>query len=177
MDANLWLVPGLRDRVEGVAAQLGAANQTLVTVECTLGGALGHLLTNVPGASAWYLGGVVPYAARAKETWLGLGAAAFAGHGAASPEAARRLAEAAQARLGATWALAETGLLGPRGGRRSAKDPGSGFLCLAGPDGRVATRLVSTGLDDRLANKRAFLVAAVELLAENISTSMEIPVV
>jgi PncC family amidohydrolase len=163
--------------VERIAARLTAARQTLATVECSLAGALGDALTDVPGASAWYLGGVAPYSTKAKELFLGLGPDAFAGHGAVSPAAAIALAEAIRSRLGADWALAETGLLGPRGAHRSAKEPGTAYLALIGPDGRVRERAVSTRLDDRRANKDAFLDAAVELLYATISTDFEALVV
>ena len=165
------------DLVRLIAARLTAANQTLATVECSLAGALGDALTDVPGASVWYLGGIAPYSARAKQEWLGLGSDAFAGHGAVSPEAAVALAEAVRSRLGSDWALAETGLLGPRGKHRSAKEPGTAYLALVQPDDQVLERTVSTGLDDRRANKRTFLVAALELLAEAISKNIEAPVV
>src|SRR5437016_3990673 len=108
-----------RALVLSIASTLTARGQMLATVECALAGALGDALTDVPGASGWYLGGVAPYSAKAKETLLGLGADAFGGHGAVSPEAALALAEAARGRLGADWALAETGLTGPRGKHRS----------------------------------------------------------
>ena len=163
-------------RTRQIAARLTAANQTLATVECAIAGALGAALTDVAGASAWYAGGVAPYSARAKETLLGLGRDAFAGHGAVSPEAALLLARAARERLGADWALAETGLLGPRGAHRSAKEPGTAHLALVGPNDLTIEREVRTGLDDRLANKRAFLAAALDLLADGISTNVEIAV-
>jgi nicotinamide-nucleotide amidase len=162
--------------VRVVAERLTAANQTLATVECAIAGGLGAALTDVPGASAWYAGGLAPYSARAKEALLGLGRDAFAGHGAVSPEAARRLAAAARERLGADWALAETGLLGPRGTHRSAKEPGTAYLALLGPDDVALERELRTGLDDRLANKAAFLAAALDLLVEGISTNVEIKV-
>ena len=156
--------------VDRIAAALTARQQTLATVECSLGGAIGGALTEVAGASAWFVGCVAPYSAAAKEALLGVGREALGADGAVSPLAARLLAEAARARLGADWALAETGIAGPRGQRRSAKEPGTAYLALVGPDGHVRARAVATGLDDRAANRRAFLAAALEL----ISTSIEI---
>lgn len=160
-------------RILQVAATLSSRNETLATVECTIAGALGAMLTDVPGASAWYAGGVVPYSARAKEVLLGLPPSAFGGHGTVSPEAAALLATSVRERLGSDWALAETGLTGPRGAHRSAKEPGTAYLCLLGPDGPRLAREIQTGLDDRAANKRAFLDAALALLAEGISTNFE----
>lgn len=164
-------------RVALIAAALTRAGQTLATVECSIAGALGAALTDVAGASAWYVGGIAPYAAAAKQAQLGLGAEAFAGNGAVSAEAARLMAAALRERLGADWTLAETGLVGPRGKHRSAKEPGTAYLALLGPGRRWHEREVRTGLDDRLANKRAFLEAALDLLAESISKNVEFPVV
>ena len=157
--------------VERIAAALIGRGQTLALVECTLGGALGGALTEVAGASAWFVGCVAPYSAAAKEALLGVGRDQLGPEGAVSPLAARLLAEAARARLGADWALAETGIAGPRGQRRSVKEPGTAYLALVGPDGRARPRELATGLDDRAANREAFLAAALDL----ISTSIEIP--
>jgi nicotinamide-nucleotide amidase len=155
---------------ERIATALTARGQTLATVECSLGGALGGALTGVAGASAWFVGCVAPYSAAAKQSLLGVGPEALGSEGAVSPLAARLLAEAARTRLGCDWALAETGIAGPRGQRRSAKEPGTAYLALVGPDGRARPREVATGLDDRAANREAFLAAALDL----ISTSIEI---
>lgn len=156
-----------RAEASRIAAALLARGQTLATVECSLGGALGDALTDVAGASSWFVGGVAPYAASAKATLLGVDD--FGHDGAVSASAARLLASAGRDRLGADWCLAETGIAGPRGSRRSAKDPGTAYLCLAGPSG-LAESTVTTGRDDREANKRAFLAAALELISKNVET-------
>jgi PncC family amidohydrolase len=161
------------EAVERIAAALLARGQTLATVECSLGGALGGALTELAGASAWFAGCAAPYSAAAKVGLLGVGAEALGADGAVSPLAARLLAEAGRSRLSADWALAETGIAGPRGQRRSAKEPGTAYLAQAGPDGQLATAEVATGHDDRDANRRAFLAAALML----ISTSVEIKVI
>jgi PncC family amidohydrolase len=158
-----------QSQVERIASSLSARAQTLAVVECTLGGALGGVLTEIAGASSWFVGGLAPYAALAKERQLGLSGADFGEEGAVSARAARLMAEAARSRLGATWALAETGIAGPRGQRRSAKEPGTAFICLIGPDGAAHERALATGHDDRAANRRAFLVAALDLLVERLS--------
>jgi PncC family amidohydrolase len=158
-----------RRLVTHIAAALIARNHTLAVVECTLGGGLGAALTAVPGASAWFIASVAPYAAVAKEDLLGLKPSDFGPDGAVSAGAARRMAEAARGRLGATWALAETGIAGPRGRHRSAKEPGTAFLCLVGPNGAAYERAVRTGVDARAANRRAFLAAALDLLVERLA--------
>lgn len=156
-----------------IATALAARGETLATVECSLGGALGGALTAVPGASGWFLGGVAPYSAAAKERLLGVGGPGLGAEGAVSPMAARVLARAFRERLGADWVLAETGVAGPRGQHRSTKEPGTAFLALYGPDGIAHEMTVSTGLEDREQNRRAFLDAALSL----ISTTIKMPVV
>jgi PncC family amidohydrolase len=156
-------------RVERIAAGLTARGETIALVECTLGGALGAALTELAGASAWFVGGLAPYAGAAKARLLGLTGQDFGPDGAVSAGAARLMAAAVREQLGATWGFAETGIAGPRGQRRSAKEPGTAFLCLVGPEGGAHSRSVATGLDDRSANRRAFLAAALDLLAERLS--------
>ena len=168
-DDAVWLSPTIAEQINVIAARLAARSQTLAIVECTIGGALGHLLTNVPGASAWFLGGIAPYSARFKERALGLPASAFAEHGAVSTEAARLLATAMLERTGASWTLAETGLAGPRGQHRSSKPTGVIFICLIDPSGQVFDYVHQTGLDDRLANKSAFIAHAIDILDQSIS--------
>ena len=166
---SIWLSPNVEDRILGIAARLTDSGQTLAIVECTLGGAIGHLMTNVPGASAWFLGGIAPYSARFKESALGLAAEAFAGHGAVSAEAAQLLATAMRDRTGADWALAETGLAGPRGKHRSSKPTGTIYICLIDPNGQRFDFVHETGLDERLENKSAFVQQVIGILDRSIS--------
>lgn len=149
---------------EAIGSALRARGQTLAIVECSLGGALGHVLTNVPGASSWLAASLTPYSAAAKTSLLGTDADSFGADGAVSASGARVMADAIRARVGADWGFAESGILGPRGARRSAKAPGLGFLCLVGPTGEVSARTIETGHDDRLGNKRAFVAAALDLI-------------
>ena len=168
-DNTVWLSSAFEERILSIATRLTDARQTLAVVECTIGGAIGHLMTNVPGASTWFLGGIAPYSARFKESALGLAADAFAGHGSVSPEAARLLATAMRDRTGADWTLAETGLAGPRGNRRSIKPTGTVYVCLIDPNGQAWNFAHETGLDDREKNKCAFIGQVIEILDRSIS--------
>ena len=109
------------DEITGRIATLLIANGATVAVaETSAGGMISGALLGVPGASAWFGGGVIPYTAQVREAWLGLGADAFGQDGAVSAAAAVRLAEAVRAVSGTTWGLAETGIAGPQSGRRSS---------------------------------------------------------
>ncbi len=113
------------------AATLTALRQRQATVavaESCTGGLIGHLLTEVPGASANFLGGAVVYANAAKTAVLGVPPELLALHGAVSEPVARAMAEGARRLYGADVAVATSGIAGPGGG--SAVKP-VGTLCLA----------------------------------------------
>lgn len=95
-----------------VLRKLEARGATLATLESLTGGMLGSLITEVPGASKVYLGGMVAYSALAKARF-GVPEAILEAYGTVSEAAARAMAEAAREVLGSTHALATTGVAGP----------------------------------------------------------------
>ncbi len=109
---------------------LTARKQTLVLAESCTGGAIAHRLTNVPGASAVLLAGLVTYSNEAKQKFLGVRAETLALHGAVSEAVAREMAEGAQRATGADFALSVTGIAGPGGGSDD-KPVGTVFIGLA----------------------------------------------
>jgi len=92
------------------------SGSTLATAESCTGGLIAHLLTNVSGASGFFVGGVVAYSNRVKETILGVPPDVLAANGAVSAETATAMAEGVRRRLGADYGLAVTGIAGPGGG-------------------------------------------------------------
>jgi nicotinamide-nucleotide amidase len=105
-------------------------NETLAVAESCTGGCLANRLTNVPGASAVLLAGLVTYSNEAKQLFLGVQAETLAQHGAVSAPVAREMVEGARQRTGATHALSLTGVAGPGGGT-DAKPVGTVFIGLA----------------------------------------------
>lgn len=123
------------DELEQVLVhRLTERKQTLALAESCTGGFIAHRLTNVPGASAVFLAGLVTYSNDAKEKFLGGRAETLAAHGAVSEAVAREMAEGARTRTGADFALAVTGIAGPGGGT-AEKPVGTVFIALATASG------------------------------------------
>lgn len=115
-------------------AALRRRDETLAVAESCTGGGLGAALAAVPGASDVFLGGVIAYANRVKQTLLGVPAELLERHGAVSDPVACAMADGARRISGSTWALAVTGIAGPGGGS-DTKPVGLVHIALSGPDG------------------------------------------
>jgi nicotinamide-nucleotide amidase len=124
---------------EALAESLGRVlkekGRTLSLAESCTGGLVSSLLTDVPGSSAYFLGTIVPYADRSKETLLGVGEETLERHGAVSEETAREMARGARERFGSDLAAAITGIAGPDGGTPE-KPVGTVFFAVVDREGR-----------------------------------------
>jgi nicotinamide-nucleotide amidase len=117
-----------------VGVLLVAAHQTLSTAESCTGGMIGSLLTDVPGSSRHYRGGVVAYVNEAKTNLLGVTPALLAEHGAVSEPVARAMAEGAALAFGTGYGISVTGIAGPDGGT-ALKPVGLVYIGLRTPSG------------------------------------------
>jgi len=127
-----WVYGTEDDELENVILQvLTERKQTLAVAESCTGGCLSNRLTDIPGASAVFVAGLVTYSNAAKQEFLGVRTATLEQHGAVSEPVAREMAEGARARTHATYALALTGIAGPGGGT-PAKPVGTVYIALAG---------------------------------------------
>ena len=105
------------DSLEQVVVQeMTARGLTLATAESCTGGLMGKRITDVPGASACYLGGVVSYQNEVKENLLGVRHETLISKGAVSEDTACQMAEGVRKALGADIGISTTGVAGPGGG-------------------------------------------------------------
>jgi nicotinamide-nucleotide amidase len=116
-----------------VLADLGRAGESLATAESLTGGLIGELLTTVPGASVSYVGGVISYATRLKETLAGVPAATLQELGPVAERTAQEMATGVARRCSADWGLAVTGVAGPE--PQDGHPVGQVFVGLAYPAG------------------------------------------
>jgi nicotinamide-nucleotide amidase len=114
-------------------------NLTLSVAESCTGGHLGSRITDVPGSSGYFLGGILSYSNRAKRDMLDVPEEFLLKHGAVSPETAEAMAKGVRARLGADYGLAITGIAGPEGGTPS-KPVGLVYTALSGPSGTISMK-------------------------------------
>ena len=127
-----------------VSVALQAAGETLATAESLTGGQLAAALTDVPGVSAAYLGGVVSYATELKVSLLGVPESVVAEDGVVSAACAEAMATGIRGLTGATWALSTTGVAGPT--EQEGKPVGTVYVGVAGP-GLVEAVELSLGGD------------------------------
>jgi nicotinamide-nucleotide amidase len=126
-----------------LVARLTAAGTTLATAESLTGGLLGGVITEVPGASAVYRGGVVAYATELKVTLLGVAEDLVDEFGVVSAECAEAMATGARSAAGSTYALSTTGVAGPD--RQDGLPPGSVYVGWCGPTGSGTRALTLSG--------------------------------
>ncbi|HWE37131.1 MAG TPA: competence/damage-inducible protein A [Isosphaeraceae bacterium] len=100
----------------GLVAQLERSGATLAVAESCTGGLIARRITEIPGVSPSFLGGIVAYSADVKVQVLGVPRTLIESHGVVSGEVAAAMAEAARSKYGADLALGVTGVAGPTGG-------------------------------------------------------------
>jgi PncC family amidohydrolase len=149
-----------------VGELLSTGRLTLSVAESCTGGLLGHLLTNVPGSSDYFMGGVISYSNAAKERLLNVRHATLERHGAVSEQAAREMALGVRRLLGTDVSLAVTGIAGPGGGSKD-KPVGLVYIALDADNGQECQRFTWGG--DRAENKLHSARAALELLLAYLS--------
>lgn len=155
------------DELSQLAARLGrslqASKAQVTTAESCTGGGIAEAITRIPGSSAWFEAGYVTYSNAQKTRQLDVSSALFSEVGAVSQEVVEAMVVGAQAKSGARFAVAVSGVAGPDGG--SAQKPvGTVWLCWGNADQRVSVRRQFDG--DRDEVRRQTVKAALEGLIQ-----------
>lgn len=138
-----------------VAKLLLARKETVAIAESCTGGIASGLLTSVPGASEFFVGGAVVYSEAMKQKWAGLDGSVLKREGAVSKAAAEAMALGIREVAGTSYGLAITGYAGPGGG--TTEDPiGTVYVGLAGPTGVVSERRNFGGERERIRQFAAY---------------------
>lgn len=141
---------------------------TLAVAESCTGGLLGGRITEVPGASQVFLGGIIAYADDVKVGQLGVEAVLFGdGHGAVSAAVATAMAHGVRAKFASKVAIAVTGIAGPSGAT-AHKPVGTVWLAALGPGDLVNVHRIHAD-GDRAAVRETAVQEAVALLLRNIA--------
>jgi nicotinamide-nucleotide amidase len=146
---------------ELILALLRERGLTLATAESCTGGLVSVRLTDVPGSSDVFVGGIVAYSNDVKAVQLGVPEDVLREHGAVSAETAAAMARGARERLDADVAVSVTGVAGPDGGTEE-KPVGLVFLHASGPMGEQQLRFDFPG--DRATIRGRAAVAALHLV-------------
>jgi nicotinamide-nucleotide amidase len=119
--------------VDSLANILKERSLTISVAESCTGGLIGHTLTNEPGSSDYFLGGVVSYSNQSKVDLLGVSTETIREHGAVSNKTAKEMASGVRQRFGTDIGLSVTGIAGPDGGT-DEKPVGTVFMGLSFED-------------------------------------------
>jgi nicotinamide-nucleotide amidase len=128
---------------------LSARKLTLAVAESCTGGLVGSLITQVPGSSAYFVGGAITYSNAEKVRQLGVSEATLEAHGAVSEQVASEMAQGIRQRTGADVAVAVTGVAGPGGGTED-KPVGLVHLAVCTPGGERKKRLMWPSSRDQI---------------------------
>lgn len=141
-----YLVSNEDEGLEQVIGKiLKARNKTLSTAESCTGGYIAHLITSIPGSSAYFKGSVVSYANEVKEEILGVQTATIDRHGAVSEETVIEMVQGVLRQLKTDYAVAVSGIMGPDGG--SEEKPVGTVWIAAGNKDKAATLKLNLRFD------------------------------
>ncbi len=150
----------LEDRIGLV---LRARGLKLATAESCTGGLIADRITNIPGSSDYFVGGVIAYAYEAKVALLGVSWETLQKYGAVSRETVIAMARGVRAALGADLGVSVSGIAGPGGGSPD-KPVGTTWIGLSATDGDWARRFCWEG--NRRQNKAASAEAALQFVLD-----------
>jgi PncC family amidohydrolase len=157
-----------------VGTLLHDRNLKLALAESCTGGLLGSRITDIPGSSEYFLGGIVSYAYEAKVALLDVSWDTLHSHGAVSRETVLEMAHGARKALRADIAVSVSGIAGP-GGATDEKPVGTTWIGLVDENGEWARLFQFSG--DRVQNKISSADAALQFLLDYLNRSLDEQVV
>ncbi len=162
---NLIFSTGDTPIEQALASKLIKHDKTVAVAESCTGGLLGKKLTDVPGSSAYFLGGLITYSNEQKIKALGIPPELIEKYGAVSDEVATRMAGSVRKICGSDFGLSITGIAGPDGGT-SDKPVGLVFIALACAEKTIVKKNVFGR--ERELNRERSAHAAIRLLFETL---------
>lgn len=154
----------MNDLAREVVERMTGLGLTLGTAESTVGGLIGHLLTDVPGSSKVFVGGITAYHGRPKMALLNVPAETLRNSGSVSEEATVAMARGGRETLQVDLCVAESGIAGPSS--NPERPGGLYWIAVSSADGDRAERHVFPG--DREATKLAAAEAALRLVLATV---------
>ncbi len=164
-EAALNSEAALTEAARRTLALLEARGLTLGVAESCTGGLVGHALTNIPGSSTHFYGGIIAYANDVKRDLVHVPEELLIAHGAVSRPVAIAMAQGVRRALGVDVGLSVTGIAGPTGGTPD-KPVGTVHIAVAGPWGEAAEHHVWNA--DRITNKVRSALAVLALLEREL---------
>ncbi len=157
------------DSIQSAVGQiLKSNNETIATAESCTGGYLAHLITSIPGSSAYFKGSIISYTNKIKQEALGVNKSTLDKYGAVSEQTVIEMAEGVRTKFNTTYAIATSGIAGPDGGTKETPI-GTVWIALASPTG-THTKLLSLTKDRMLniqASSKSALAFAWQTFAQN----------
>jgi nicotinamide-nucleotide amidase len=137
-----------------VGRMLKEKKKTISTAESCTGGYISHLITKVPGSSAYYTGSVISYAYEIKENELGVPHDVILKHGAVSQPVVEQMAKAIREKYKTDYSISASGIAGPDGGT-AEKPVGTVWIALAGPEKVISQKFLFGSNRERNIQKTA----------------------
>ena len=142
-----------KNNITTIIQHLIAQHITISSTESCSGGLISKMITDIPGCSAIYPGGVCSYSNEMKIKWLGVKASTLEQYGAVSAETALEMAQGIRNATGSDYGISTTGIAGPGGG--SAEKPvGLVYIAVVGPEYQQVEKLP---LNPNIQLSRAFI--------------------
>ncbi|KYG80288.1 competence/damage-inducible protein A [Roseivirga echinicomitans] len=151
---------------EAIGLLLIAQKKTIALAESCSGGFIQHKITQIPGSSAYFQGGIVPYHNQFKIDVLGVKASTLEKHGAVSEECVKEMAERIREKFNSDIGVASSGVAGPSGGSEE-KPVGTVWIAFADGKQTITKRLQLT--QNRILNIELTEIAVLNLVRKSLN--------